>query len=477
MSRNSLVYKHLDWYIIICYVLLVFFGWLNITASCYNINSTNILDIGQKSGAQLLWIGIGFLIASALVVSINPKFYIGLSFWLYVGVLGLLAVVLILGKEINGSKSWFILGPVSFQPSEISKITTALILAVVMSRPEFKLTRRTDFLQAFTVVLLPIALIALEPDMGTILVYCSLIFVFYREGMSGLVIVFFFFLALLFIITLKYSALVSILLAFNIIWILKSLNEKNTFFNILFSTALSAGLIFLPKVLEIPAITKIIPFDIKYIAAIIISIIGLREIFIALKNRLKERLHLAIILFASLALIFSVEFIFNNVLKEHHRDRIENLLGIEKDLQGTGYNVNQSMIAIGSGGFTGKGFLQGTQTKFKFVPEQSTDFIFCTIGEEWGFVGSILVLILYLIIIIRLVILSERQQDRLNRVYGYCVASYFFTHVVVNIGMTIGIMPVVGIPLPFISYGGSSFITFTVMLFIFLRMDLERWKY
>ena len=196
-----------------------------------------------------------------------------------------------------------------------------------------------------------------------------------------------------------------------------------------------------------------------------------------MKNRLKVRLKLAIIFFASLALIFSVEFIFNNVLKEHHRDRIENLLGIQKDLQGTGYNVNQSMIAIGSGGFTGKGFLQGTQTKFKFVPEQSTDFIYCTIGEEWGFVGSVIVLILYFIIIIRLIILSERQQDRLNRVYGYCVASFFFTHVVVNIGMTIGIMPVVGIPLPFISYGGSSFITFTVMLFIFLRMDLEHWKY
>jgi len=477
MSRNSLIYKHLDWYIIICYVLLVFFGWLNITASCYNINSSNILDIGQKSGAQLLWIGIGFLIAITLLISINPKVYIGLSFWLYVGVLGLLAIVLILGKEINGSQSWFILGPISFQPSEISKITTALLLSVVMSRPEFKLTRRIDFLQAFTVVLLPISLIALEPDMGTILVYCSLIFVFYREGMSGWVIIFFFFLTLLFIITLKYSGLISILFAFNLIWIIKSLNEKNAFLNIIFSTAITVGIIFLPKFLDTPTISKINPLNIKYIASIIISIIGIREIFIALKNRLKVRLKLAIIFFASLALIFSVEFIFNNVLKEHHRDRIENLLGIQKDLQGTGYNVNQSMIAIGSGGFTGKGFLQGTQTKFKFVPEQSTDFIYCTIGEEWGFVGSVIVLILYFIIIIRLIILSERQQDRLNRVYGYCVASFFFTHVVVNIGMTIGIMPVVGIPLPFISYGGSSFITFTVMLFIFLRMDLEHWKY
>lgn len=477
MSSNSgNIYRKLDWTLIVCYLILVIFGWFNIYASVYNEGVSDLFSLHQRSGIQLLWIGIAFVTAVFLLFVISPKLYIGFSWWLYILIILLLAAVLVFGKEVNGSKSWLSLGPVGFQPSEFSKITSSLCLAVLMGKYGFKLSYFSDMVKALATIGIPILFIILEPDFGTVLVYCGFVFVLYREGLSGWFISFAFLAILLFILTLKFSPFVAMLTLIGILGIIKGVLSKKIIPNILIFGLAIAVFSFIPRLLQWDFIERFNKLD-SEIWLLIITIPFVITMFV--KNRKKKKSYIKYILISyicSVILIFSVDFIFEKVLKDHHRDRIENLLNIKEDLQGTGYNVNQSKIAIGSGGFIGKGYLQGTQTKFNFVPEQSTDFIFCTIGEEWGFLGSFSVLLVFLIMILRIIGVAEKQKNHITRVYGYCVAACLFMHVFINVGMTIGIMPVVGIPLPFISYGGTSFLSFTIMLFIFIRMDVEKWR-
>lgn len=478
MSPSVRIYRKLNWLLIICYLALTLFGWINIYASTFNAESAGIFSLANQSGVQLVWIGAGVIAALLILFVINPKVYIELSWWFYaVAVLSLIAV-LIAGKEVNGSRSWLpIWGGFGIQPAEFSKITTAICLAVTMSRYGFRLSSVRDFAKAAGVILVPALLISIEPEFGTLLVYCGLIFMFYREGMSGWVLAFIGAVILLFICTLKYSPFVSVLVAVGMFGIMRAATSGHFTRYFLYYGAFITAAAFLPELLDTGFMKPVAGIAPEY-WLLIISVPFLM-LFIVRGYRRKIRYWGTFLatMAVSVALIFSVDFIFRNVLKEHHRDRIENLLGITQDLKGAGYNVNQSKIAIGSGGFAGKGFLEGTQTKFNFVPEQSTDFIFCAIGEEWGFLGSALTLSLYFILISGIAVTAEKQRDKFVRIYGYSLASYLFVHVFINIGMTIGIMPVVGIPLPFISYGGSSFLTFTIMLFIFLRLDIERWRY
>ena len=476
MSPAGISYKKLDWILIGCYVLLAVFGWLNIYASTWSEEAEGIFSLASRSGNQLMWIGVAALIA-VIVLFLNTRFYRTASWPLYILSTILLAAVLVLGHEVNGSKSWLSLpGGIAIQPSEFSKIATALCLSRVMGSYGFNLTRAADFLKVAAIIIVPVGLIALEPDIGTILVYCSLAFMLYREGLPGRILGFTGYAVLLFLVTLKFSPFVSILMTVGTIGIIRTLTSRTPVRVFLIYAAFIAAAAFIPRLLSVEAVARVTGMAAEYWLLIIIAPFLIWFIVHNVRNKMKGWGIYVLSLVLSLVLVFSVDFIFHNVLQPHHRDRIENLLGISQDLMGAGYNVNQSKIAIGSGGLTGKGFLEGTQTKFNFVPEQSTDFIFCTIGEEWGFIGSITVLALYLIIIMRIVTSAEKQKDRGARVYSYCVASIIFMHVFVNVGMTIGIMPVVGIPLPLISYGGSSFLTFTILLFIHLRFDLERWK-
>ena len=465
MSPAGISYKKLDWILIGCYVLLSVFGWLNIYASTWSEEAEGIFSLASRSGNQLMWIGVAALIA-VIVLFLNTRFYRTASWPLYILSTILLAAVLVLGHEVNGSKSWLSLpGGIAIQPSEFSKIATALCLSRVMGSYGFNLTRAADFLKVAAIIIVPVGLIALEPDV-----------MLYREGLPGRILGFTGYAVLLFLVTLKFSPFVSILLTVGSIGIIRTLTSRTPVRVFLIYAAFIAAAAFIPRLLSVEAVARVTGMAAEYWLLIIIAPFLIWFIVHNVRNKMKGWGVYVLSLALSLVLVFSVDFIFHNVLQPHHRDRIENLLGISQDLMGAGYNVNQSKIAIGSGGLTGKGFLEGTQTKFNFVPEQSTDFIFCTIGEEWGFIGSITVLVLYLIIIMRIVTSAEKQKDRGARVYSYCVASIIFMHVFVNVGMTIGIMPVVGIPLPLISYGGSSFLTFTILLFIHLRFDLERWK-
>lgn len=469
-------YRKLNWTLIICYLLLILFGWLNIYASSYTEETASIFSLANKGGTQLIWMGGGILVAIFILFVISPKLYSASAIPFYILITILLVAVLIIGKEINGAKAWIDIGPMNIQPSEFSKISTALLLSTIMSQHNFKMSSKKEFLKAVMVVLIPILLIAMQPDVGTILVYFGLIFVFYREGLSGWFLCWIGIAVILFLLTLKYSPSVSLLVAVGIIGVMRTSFSRRPMKMILSYLVFIIIAAFVPLILQIPQISELNPLEPHYWLSIMILtpaiIVSRREY----KRKNKYFFPIFISFVISLIIIFSVDFVFDNILQPHHRDRIEHLLGISEDLQGAGYNVNQSKIAIGSGGFIGKGFLQGTQTKFNFVPEQSTDFIFCTIGEEWGFVGAVAVIGVFFTIILNILLTAERQKDKFTRVFGYCIASYLFIHVFINIGMTIGIMPVVGIPLPLISYGGSSFMTFTVLLFIYIRLDFDRWN-
>lgn len=477
MTTDRNIYRKIDWVMVVCYLLLILFGWINIYASSYEVESANIFSLSQRSGMQMLWMGISMVAIALILFVINPRIYFSLTWWFYLFVVLLLVAVLVVGKEVNGSKSWIALGGFRFQPSEFSKITTSLALASIIGRYNFKITHLPDLARVLVTLLIPAGLIILEPDAGTMMVYCGFVFMLYREGLTGWIISFAFLIVLLFVITLKFTPGSAILVLLAIYGIMKGILSKQTFSHILTYGAIIIALAFIPKILQLEFLAKLNAIGPQYFILLFTVPVIVGSIVRNRKSNRKIRLKYLVLTFiCSVIFIFSVQIIFNKVLKEHHRDRIENLLGITQDLKGAGYNVHQSKIAIGSGGLTGKGYLQGTQTKFKFVPEQSTDFIFCTIGEEWGFVGSMVLLALFLTLILRIISNAEKHTDRSIRVYGYCVACCLFMHVFINIAMTIGLFPVVGIPLPFISYGGTSFLSFTTLLFIFIRLDLERWK-
>lgn len=476
MMERSFKIGKLDLPLVLCYLFLVLAGWVNIFASVYSEEHSSIFDISQRYGMQFIWILTALVLATAILFLLNSKIYSVLAPPIYIGVCLLLFAVIFLGKEVNGSRSWFEIGPVSFQPAEISKISTSLFLAYLMSKYNFRFGRLKDTLAVILAILLPMALIVMEKETGSALVYCGFIFLLYREGLSGWFILFGLMAILLFVVTLAVSPLSAIIILFLLHSIVSGIYSGKFMLHLLISVPIAVLLMFLPALYELAGSELLDTIKPEYTAMAVVLVAGIAAL---LKFWNKRGSHIKMIflsLISSIALVFSVEFIFQEILQPHQRSRIENLLGITEDLMGAGYNVHQSKIAIGSGGLWGKGFLDGTQTKFNFVPEQSTDFIFCTVGEEWGFVGSVTIIAVYLFMITRLIILSERQKDNFTRIYGYCVACCFFMHVFINIGMTMGLVPVIGIPLPLLSYGGSSLWSFTVLLFIFIKLDMERWK-
>ena len=397
------------------YLALVFIGWINIYAAVYSESHQSIFDISQNYGKQLIWIITSIFLALIILV-IEAKFYPTFSYIIYGSVLFTLVLVLLFGKEVAGSKSWFEIGNFRIQPAEFAKFATALVLAKYLSAREIKLGELKTKLIAFAIIALPAGLILLQNDTGSALVYGAFIFVLYREGLSQNFLIIGFFLVLLFILALLVN---------------------------------------------------------KYILTGIILGLGVLAYLLTRKQTKQFKIIVATTLIA-LMCIFSVDYVYNDFLQSHQKQRIDVLLGKSSDIKGAGYNVNQSLIAIGSGGFTGKGFLQGTQTKFDFVPEQSTDFIFCTVGEEWGFIGTLVLITLFISLLLRILFLAERQKSIFTRVYGYGVASILFFHFMINVGMTIGLAPVIGIPFPFLSYGGSSLWSFTFLLFILIKLDSDR---
>lgn len=413
-SRNNIVGK-IDWPLLLMYLALVIIGVSTIYAAAYNENHPNIFDMSQHYGKQALFLGVSVFMG-LIIMLIDAKFFNTFAYVIYGLSILTLFYVLVAGSTIAGSKSWIQIGGFSFQPSEFAKFGTALAVAHYLGGINTDFSKLKTQMIAYAMVLFPMMLVLMQGDTGSSLVFLVFILVFYREGMSGNILLIGLVAVVLFLLTLYFSK-----------W---------------------------------------------YV------LIGLVVLFIMLMffiERSKKNIWKMIAVFAVSAMfVFSVDFFFYQVLKQHQRNRINIILGIEKDTRGVGYNLHQSKIAIGSGGFSGKGYMQGTMTKYNFVPEQHTDFIFCTIGEEFGFIGSFVLLLLYLALLIRLILLAERQRSPFSRIYGYAIASIIFFHLMVNIGMTIGLMPVIGIPLPFLSYGGSSLLMFSLMFFVFLKQDANK---
>ena len=473
--RNRGLAKTLDWWLIGCWIALVCIGLVNIYASIHSTEPSSVFSWDCRSGKQFVWILTSIGIAGLVLFVIPARAYEGLSLPIYIGVILLLISVIFLGIEVKGSRSWFAFGPIRFQPAEISKISTSLLLATVMSQLGYKIGRAKDFIFTALIILLPMAIIVLQSETGSALVYVGFIFMLYREGLSGWLIFLVGMAILLFILTMTVSPYVAILALAGVTSFCICLYSRRLKWWIILCVPLLILLCFVPKIFSaVDILSDINPIWVLMgCALIVIPTVALK----AFRER-NTFTHLALISFiAGLILVFSADFIFDNVLQDHQRKRIEVLLGMKEDPSGVGYNVNQSKIAIGSGGFFGKGYLNGTQTTNGFVPEQSTDFIFCTIGEEWGFFGSALVILIYVFLIWRIIHDAERSREGFTRIYGYCTACCIFMHLFINIGMTIGLMPVIGIPLPFVSYGGSSMWAFTAMLFIFIALNRNERKY
>lgn len=406
-----------DWITISLYLIIVLFGWINIYAACFDDMHSAVLDFSRQHGKQLIWMGISFLFAVAILL-IRPRVFSNTAYIIYGLVLVLLVLTLFIGSVTNGGQSWIDFGAFKLQPSEFAKFATALALSKYVGDINTDLkVRQTQGILSF-IVLIPALLILLQHDTGSALVFSSFLLAFFREGLSA------------------YILIIGVLAV------------------ALFVAALLIN---------------------KYLLMGILAVLCLGYLFVWLSKRTsKNYWHTAIFFAACCLFTLSVDFTFEHVLESHQRDRIYVLLGKIEDPKGVGYNVNQAKIAIGSGGLTGKGFLNGTITKADFVPEQETDFIFCTVGEEWGFLGSLLLIAAYVGLLVRLIVLAERQRSNFARFYGYSVAGILFFHFFINIGMVLGLVPVIGIPLPFFSYGGSSLIAFTMLLFVFIRQDADR---
>ena len=467
-SRSNNLLANIDWVSILLYLLLVLIGWLNIYAAVYNENHSSILDISQKYGKQLIWIGAAFVLAF-LVLLTDSKFFTTFSMVIYGIMIFLLIAVLFFGTETKGARSWFEVGDFRIQPAEFAKFATNLAIAYVMSRHNFKVMRFSSLLTIGLILALPAGLIILQNDTGSALVYSSFILVLFREGLHGSILLLCFVAAAIFIMALLYTpfTVLLVIIGGTLIAFYYYRHDIRELFQIILFIGCGFGLFVLIKWMFNLSISD------YYMLLIVYVITSITAIYPIYKRKMKNMITLLLISWLCVGAAPSVNYAFDH-LQPHQQDRINELLGIKVDPKGTGYNVTQSKIAIGSGGLLGKGFLQGTQTKLNFVPEQSTDFIFCTVGEEWGFVGSTFVIVLLAVFILRIIKLAERQRSSFSRIYGYGVASILFFHVAVNIGMTIGMAPVIGIPLPFFSYGGSSLWSFTILIFIFLRLDANR---
>jgi rod shape determining protein RodA len=461
------------------YLLFVVIGWFNIYAASYDLeNATGMFDLSTRAGSQLIWIGTSLLIAFSLI-KIEVSFYETYSFLFYLIGIFLLVVTLIVAQEINGSRSWLIIGPVRLQPAEFMKFIISLALAKVLNTYDFKLMDKKNLMLVSSIIILPTLLVIFQSETGTALVYLSLILVLYREGLPGGVLFMGIAAIIYFILGIRFSdeqigvlskgeimtVVLIIIFSAGMVW--SYLKRKRTFFIIILISSV-------PFLIALILYFFSETIDWGMFSLISLGVTALHLLYLFLRYRVKTYFYIFLFLIVSFGFLESTEYVFNDVLQPHQQMRIKVTLGMEQDLSGAGYHVGQSKIAIGSGGLTGKGYLNGTQTKLKYVPEQDTDFIFCTIGEEHGFIGSTIVMILFTVFVLRLLKLAERQTTTFGRVYGYSVVSIFFFHLLINIGMVIGIMPVIGIPLPFFSYGGSSLWGFTILLFIFLRIDKSR---
>ena len=465
--------RKLDWVITGIYLALIAFGWMNIYSSSVSEEGF-VFSFKEKYVMDLVWMVSALALAVLILFVIPSKVYPAVSWPFYALMVFLLVAVAFVGVEVNGSKSWFAIGPFRLQPAEFSKIATSILLAQLMSKYEFRFSKASDALRIAIVLALPILAILLEKETGSALVYLGFLLVCYREGMNGWLLVIGILAIIFFILTLIFSPFVALLVLAGMTGVAAGFYARKPLPGFLATAGTVTLLAFLPKL----AASESVPFLARFTPEVWVALLtGAAAVVLAVRCWIIRRKTLRNLLLGFLlgvALIFSVEMVFEKVLKEHQRARIEVLLGIKEDPMGVGYNVHQSLIAIGSGGFSGKGFLGGTQTRFNFVPEQSTDFIFCTIGEEWGLLGTLAVLAAYLWLILRLIGSAEKQKDAFTRIYGWCVAVCLLMHVVINICMTIGLMPVIGIPLPLLSYGGSSLWAFTILIFIYLRLDMEK---
>jgi len=479
MSKNVSIRYALDWTTIFFYVVLVLMGWISIYGASYNFDQASIFDFSQRAGKQFIWIITAFAIGGMLLL-IDSKLYSIFAWFIYVGAILLLLFTLVFAHDIKGSRSWLVLGPVSFQPAELAKMATALGLAKYMSSYNYKLKNWKDLIPLGLIIFAPFAIIILQNETGTALVYAAFLLMLYREGMNGIVLLIGSFTILLFVTIIKLSIVpiqvdhgtLGMLLGMGMILLVQ------IGYAVFFCRNNKEALILLGGIIIIGIGAYVLNFwffiNYNYFAIFAVVASCIYWSFVELFNRYKKYWFLVLFSISSVLFCFSADYLFERVLEPHQQVRIKVLLNMEDARLGAGYNVNQSKIAIGSGGFLGKGFLNGTQTKLKYVPEQDTDFIFCTVGEEHGFWGSTLVLFVYWLLLMRLLRIAERQRDQFSRVYGYCVASILFFHLMINIGMVLGIMPVIGIPLPFFSYGGSSLWGFTILLFILLRLDAAR---
>jgi len=459
----------IDWYTVGMYFLLVLFGWFNIYAAVFNEEYSSIFDLGQRYGKQMTWILVALALV-AVMFFIESHVFSLLSYFVYGFMIILLVAVLLFGKEVNGARSWFEFGFFRLQPAEFTKIAVALALSKLLSHESFRMFNIKSLAYIAVVIGTPAILIIFQNDTGSSLVYGAFILVLYREGMPG------YFLALIVLAVVLFTSAFFINLFFLfiilvgvtlLVFLVVTQKWKETLWAfLLLSGFFVAGLI--------PVVLFQVEIELYILAIFSVVFASIFFLVRAYSKKITIVFFILPALMMSMLFTFSVDYIFNNVLEKHQQTRINVLFGIEQDLKGAGYNVHQSKIAIGSGGLVGKGFLQGTQTKLDFVPEQDTDFIFCTVGEEWGFVGTTTVIVIFLAFILRILFLAERQNSAFSRIYGYCVASILFFHFAVNIGMTIGLAPVIGIPLPFFSYGGSSLWSFTILLFIFIKLDVSR---
>lgn len=469
MTRTINILEEIDWLSVGLYLALVIFGWMNIFASSYNEQYRNIFDLHQNYGDQFLWIMISFLAVFVLFM-IDHRFFYFFTYPIYAFAIVLLLAVLLFGVEVHNSRSWLNIFGFRLQPSEFVKIAVALAIARYLSGFDVKLMTWKSLLRLAGIMGFPVILISLQPDFGTAMVFTCFILVLYREGLPGWILGFSIFFAVLFLMTLLLSkvAVIIVLLSLAVLFI-GLVNQKVSYS--IYTALVLGGLFGFLKILSLFVPFKTGNYLLLLIATGMTAIILL---VIAQRRKIANAFVILLLLMAFIGFTFSVNYVFTKALKPHQQTRVNILLGKETDTRGVGYNLNQSKIAIGAGGFAGKGYLRGTQTKLDYVPEQSTDFIFCTVGEEWGFLGTMAVILLFAGLLIRLLYLAERQRSVFTRLYGYGVVSILFFHVAINIAMTIGLFPVIGIPLPFFSYGGSSMLAFTLLLFVFIRLDAVR---
>lgn len=479
-KANFSLAKRVDWFTVILYLLMVAAGWVAICGASYDFNLYALFQMGSRPVMQLIWIGLALIIGFAILL-IDTDFLEDISPFLYVIMLLILAVTIFVAPNIKGSHSWLVIGPLRLQPAEFAKVTTALMLSRQLGKYGFKIKGWRNYAMVFGIICAPMLLILLQSETGSALVFSAFFLVLYREGMTGSILSLAFAAIVYFVFSLIFENIIwwgttradlfiigTLIFVFSVVGIITYCHRLPRNFYRYFGFA-TFGILLLSAI-----IYRLFPFDFSYVIIGLDVLLFLLMLFFTLTRYRLSFFLIGLFIAGSALYFYSVNYIFDHILEPHQQTRIKVALNIEEDFRGNGYNVDQSKIAIGSGGLLGKGFLDGTQTKLNYVPEQATDFIFCTIGEEQGFLGSMLLLLGYTLLILRLCYLAERQEHTFGRVYGYSVASILLFHLFINVGMVLGLVPVIGIPLPFFSYGGSSLWGFTLLIFIFLGIDARR---